>query len=42
MGSEGVGYLTTQLSPAEPSEPKLYADVLTAIRNFAFDHHPRR
>jgi hypothetical protein len=35
------GYLTTQLSPAQPSEPRFYKSALEAIRNFVEDHHPR-
>jgi hypothetical protein len=38
---EGVGYLSTQLSPTIPSEPRLYKSALEAIRSFTEDHHPR-
>lgn len=35
------GYLSTQLSPAQPSEPRFYKSALEAIKNFVEDHHPR-
>lgn len=35
------GYLSTQLSPAQPSEPRFYKSALEAIQNFVEDHHPR-
>ena len=43
LGLEGqVGYMSTQLSPALPSDPKFYESVAEAIQNFPADHHPRR